>query len=348
MFRKLFVARLLVVAGVLAYFSTTAIAQIEEIVVTAQKRAESLQDVPISISAFSDDEMDRLGVNSAHDVLKLIPNAGSVPQGGAKQNFFIRGVGTADFHLNVVGAVGVFLDDVSLNSPFSVSFATFDMERVEVLRGPQNTLFGRNTTGGAVNYISHKPSVEEGTNGYLQAGFGSFGQFDIEGAVGFALGETAAVRLAAVSRTRDGVFDNLSLGQDVGDTDRQAFRAQLLWQPNDNWTFLLKGYAGQGGGNPTPFKNVGFQDPTDPTLPCSVPMDQLIPQNNPNCVDSTGFNHQYNSWEDVYGGLKHREDLDVSGFSLNAEWANDSFTITSVTAVDSLDIKTTRLHLGEV
>jgi len=329
----------LMTASILLGFFGTANAQIEEIVVTAQKRVESLQDVPISINAFSDDELDRLGVSSAQDVLRLIPNAGSVPQGGAKQNYFIRGVGTADFHLNVVGAVGVFLDDVSLNSPFSVSFATFDMERVEVLRGPQNTLFGRNTTGGAVNYISRKPNVEEGTNGYLQAGFGSFGQFDIEGAVGFALSDTAAVRFAAVSRTRDGVFDNLTLGQEVGDTDRQAFRGQFFWQPTDDWSFLLKGYAGQGGGNPTPFKNVGFLDPVDQSLPCSVPMDQLIPQNNPNCADSVGFNHQYNSWEDIYGGLKHREDLDVSGFSLNAEWSNDSVTITSVTAVDSLEIK---------
>ncbi|MGB1439731.1 MAG: TonB-dependent receptor plug domain-containing protein, partial [Luminiphilus sp.] len=145
------------VAAVALSLPMTALAQLEEVIVTAQKRSESLQDVPISIDAFSGDELQELGVQSAHEILRLIPNAGTVPQGGAKQNFFIRGVGTADFHLNVVGAVGVFLDDVSLNSPFAVSFAAYDMERAEVLRGPQNTLFGRNTTGGAVNFISTKP-----------------------------------------------------------------------------------------------------------------------------------------------------------------------------------------------
>ena len=204
---------------------------LEEVVVTAQKRSESLQDVPIAMSAFTDDQLDRLGVQSAEQVLALVPNAGTVPQGGAKQNLFIRGVGTADFHLNVVGAVGAFLDDVSLNSPFAISFATYDMERVEVLRGPQNTLFGRNTTGGAVNYISRKPSVDDGLNGYIQGGVGRYSQLDIEGAVGFPLSDTVAVRIAGVSNTRDGAFNNVTLGEDVGERDRQGLRAQLSWIP---------------------------------------------------------------------------------------------------------------------
>jgi len=312
---------------------------IEEVVVTAQKRAESLQDVPIAINAMTGDELDRLGVATAEEVLKLVPNAGTVPQGGAKQNFFIRGVGTADFHLNVVGAVGVFLDDVSLNSPFSVSFNSFDMERVEVLRGPQNTLFGRNTTGGAVNYISRKPSVEDGVNGYLRAGFGSYDQLDVEGAVGFPLGEKAALRFAAVSNTRDGPFKNVTRGEDVGERDRQAARAQLLMQPSDTVELLLNVKAGTGGGDPYPFKNVGFLDPNDLTMPCAVPVDDIIPQNNPNCADSSGFVHQYDDWEDVSGGTKHREELDVFGASFRAIWDAGPFTLTSITAFDSLEIE---------
>ncbi len=312
---------------------------IEEVVVTAQRRAESLQDVPIAVSALTGDDLDSLGVASAEEVLRLIPNAGTVPQGGAKQNFFIRGVGTADFHLNVVGAVGVFLDDSSLNSPFSVSFTTFDMERVEVLRGPQNTLFGRNTTGGAVNYISRKPSVEEGVNGYLQGGFGSYSQFDLEGAIGLPLGDDVAVRLAAVSNTRDGVFDNLTLGRDAGERDRQAGRAQLLWNAGPDWELLFNVRAARGRGDPVPFKNVGFLDPNDLTAPCAVPVDDIIPQNNPNCADSSGFVHQYGDWEDVFGNLQHREELDITGYGLTAVWEPGPVTFTSVTAVDSLDIE---------
>lgn len=327
------------VAAMALSLPMTAFAQLEEVIVTAQKRSESLQDVPISIDAFSGDELQELGVQSAHEILRLIPNAGTVPQGGAKQNFFIRGVGTADFHLNVVGAVGVFLDDVSLNSPFAVSFAAYDMERAEVLRGPQNTLFGRNTTGGAVNFISTKPRPEDGTNGYLRGGVGSYSQIDIEGAIGFALGENAALRISGVSNTRDGVFDSLSLGQEVGDQDRQAVRAQFAWQPNDTWDVLLRAYAGQSDAKPFPFRNVGFLNPNDIFSPCAVPVDNLIPRNNPNCADSTGFVHQYDDWENTYNGLVHTEDVDTNGFSLRVDWSGDFLTLTSITALDYLEVK---------
>ncbi len=329
------------IAGALSLlqFAGPVHAQLEEIVVTAQKRSESLQDVPIAISAFSGDELQQLGVQNAADVLKLIPNAGTAPPGGSKQNFFIRGVGTADFHLNVVGAVGSFLDDVALNSPFAISFSSFDMERAEVLRGPQNTLFGRNTTGGAVNFISNKPRPEDGTNGYLRGNVGRYGQFDVEGAIGFALGDSAAIRIAGVSNTRDGVFDSQTLGQEVGDTDRQAARVQLAWMPNDNLDVNLRAYYGQSDSNQIPFKNVGFLDPNNILAPCSVPVDDLIPQNNPNCADSSGFVHQYDEWEDTFNGLRHTEDIESNGFSMRLDWRADAFTVTSVTAFDFLEVQ---------
>ena len=314
-------------------------AQIEEIVVTAQKRAESLQDVPISVQAFTGDDLDGLGVQSAEEIMLHVPNAGILPQGGSKMNYYIRGVGTADFHLNVVGAVGVYLDDVALNSPFAVSFNTFDMERVEVLRGPQNTLFGRNTTGGAVNYISRKPNVDEGMNGYIEAGYGRFDQFDLEGGVGFAMGDKAAARIAVSSNIRDGSFDNLTLDKDTGGYQRQAIRGQLRIQPDASWDLLLNVHGGISRSNPEPFKNVGMHDPANRFAPCPVPYDDLIPQNNPNCVDSTGFNHQYRDWEDVYGNLEHTEDADSWGLFFKASWELEAFTVTSVTAFDTLEVE---------
>ena len=142
---------------------------------------------------------------------------------------------------------------------------------------------------------------------------GSYSQIDIEGAIGFALGENAALRISGVSNTRDGVFDSLSLGQEVGDQDRQAVRAQLAWQPNDSWDVLFRAYAGQSDAKPFPFKNVGFLNPNDILSPCAVPVDNLIPQNNPNCADSTGL-HRYEDWEDIYNGLVHSEDVDTNAF----------------------------------
>ncbi|NKB35725.1 MAG: TonB-dependent receptor [Gammaproteobacteria bacterium] len=326
--------------GVCGFFTTSLSvqAQIEEVVVTAQKRAESLQEVPIAISAFSGESLNKFGVNSAEEIMALIPNAGIIAQGGSKYNFFLRGVGTNDFHLNVVGAVGVYLDDVALNSPFQLAFSTFDTERVEVLKGPQNTLFGRNTTGGAVNYVSRKPVIDDGMNGYIKAGYGSFDQIDVEGAFGMALGDTAAMRVSLVSNKRDGVFDNLTTGEDVGETDKQAGRFQLLWEPNEDWSFLANVHGGVNRGDPYPFKMVGKQDPANPLVPCAVPLDQLQPQNNPNCVDSTGFNFQANDWEDVYGGTRHRENADMWGTGLKAVWNVGSLTVTSISAYDSVEV----------
>ncbi len=314
-------------------------AQIEEIVVTAQKRAESLQDVPIAVQAFTGDNLDELGVQSAEEIMQHVPNASVLPQGGSKMNYYIRGVGTADFHLNVVGAVGVYLDDVALNSPFAVTFNTFDMERVEVLRGPQNTLFGRNTTGGAVNYISRKPNVDEGTNGYIEAGYGRYDQFDVEAGGGIALGDNAAARIAFSSNIRDGAFNNHTLGKDTGNYQRQAIRGQFRFQPDASLDLLLNVHGGISRSNPEPYKNVGLQDPANRFAPCPVPYDDLIPQNNPNCIDSTGFNHQYEDWEDVYGNLEFKENVDLWGTSFRAEWDLDAFTVVSVTAYEEFEVE---------
>jgi iron complex outermembrane recepter protein len=325
----------------ISLFATTGLqaqSALEEVVVTAQKRAESLQEVPIAISAFTGEMLDKFGVNDAQDIMTLIPNAGVIAQGGSKYNYFLRGVGTNDFHLNVVGAVGVYLDDVALNSPFQLGFATFDTERVEILKGPQNTLFGRNTTGGAVNFVSRKPVIEDGMNGYVKAGYGRYDQIDVEGAFGMSLGDTAAMRVSLVSNKRDGVFNNLTTGEDVGETDKQAGRVQLLWEPSASWSFLANVHGGVNRGDPYPFKLTGKQDPANRFAPCPVPVDQLLPENNPNCVDATGFNFQTSDWEDVHGGQRHRENADAWGTGLKAVWEVGSLTVTSISAYDSFEV----------
>ena len=339
--RRNFPGYLFTFLGILVFsFPVTSPAQgIEEIVVTAQKREESLQDVPISVVAFTGDTLSELGVQNSEDVMKLVPNAGLQSQGGSKQNFFIRGVGTSDFHINVVSAVGIYLDDIALNAPNALTFNAFDLDRVEVMRGPQNTLFGRNTTGSAVNYISRKPNAEDGLNGHLRGGYGRHDQFDIEGAVGIPLGENAAARVAFVSNIRDGVYDNLTLGKKEGGYSRQAGRVQLLMQPSDSMELLFNFHGGMSRDNPLPFKSVGTQDPNNVTAPCAVPLNDLIPQNNPNCIDSSGFNHRTDDWDENYGNMEFKEDIDLWGTSLKASLDIGSMTLTSVTAFDSFEVE---------
>ena len=172
---------------------TEDVSVLEEVVVTAQKREQNVQDVPIAIDALSRDSILAQRVTGPDDLVKLLPNLSLQTASAVNSGFAIRGVGTNNFHLTAAQAVGLYFDEVSQVTPFTSQLGLFDMERIEVLRGPQNTLFGRNTTGGAVNFISRRPDPKEGTNGYAQVNVGNFEKLDGEGAIGFAFGEHFAI-----------------------------------------------------------------------------------------------------------------------------------------------------------
>lgn len=319
--------------------------ELEEVVVTAQKRSQSIQDVPISMIAFSRDDLESLGLKDAQDVFSSAPNLGSIMQQDVQHNFFIRGVGTMDFHLNTISAVGVYQDEVSVNSPFGSAFSLFDMERVEVLRGPQNTLFGRNTTGGAVNYITRRPDVREGLNGYLRATYGRFDQVDLEGAVGFPFGRDAAVRVSLLHNDRDGAFNNLTYNAKTFDRQRQAARVQLLWLPTENIDVLFKAHGGINRSSGVPVHSVGLLDPADLSRPCPVPLERLMFENNPNCATAAGTVPPRGGFNDVVSGTPGRDDVSVWGLSARFDWhVFDSMTLTSVTAFDSTEVE----HLDDV
>ena len=199
--------------------------QLEEIIVTAQKRAESVQEIPIAISAFTADTLAALRIVRADDLERFTPNLTWKPAGGVGGSIGIRGVVDTVFTTNQVGSVAIVVDDVGLNSPVVNTFSLFDMERVEVLRGPQVTLYGRSTTGGAINFITRHPRAGDGENGYLQTTYGRFDQIDIEAAGGMPLGQRLAVRGAALFQRRDGIIENQLTGND--DSDRSATRRAL-------------------------------------------------------------------------------------------------------------------------
>lgn len=315
-----------------------AYAQVDEIIVTSQRRAESTQDIPISVQAFDANALKEQGVSQSEDVLNLIPNATIEEAGGSKKNIFIRGVGTSDFHLNAVSSVGVYLDDVSLNSPFSQTFSLFDLERVEVLRGPQNTLYGRNTTGGAITFVSKKPELGGDVTGDINLEYGSLGRFNIEGGVGIPLGENAGLRIAAFNTSQNGFVDNLTRGTKEGSISRQGARAQLLWEPQDNLEILARVHGGVSNDNPASYRSVGLLDPNDLTMGCSVSAGSFIPQISPNCVDGTGFNHQTTDFDQAFSGLEHIEEVRFVGGAVNAKLDLGGITLTSVSAYDDFNV----------
>lgn len=214
-----------------------AIAQEDErtlgtVVVTTQKRAESIQDVPIAVSAFDEESLEKLQLAGGPDLVKTIPNVNFTKGNFDGFNFRIRGIGDDAVSTSSDAGVGVHMNDVPLtgNSFFEAEF--YDVERVETLRGPQGTLYGRNATGGVVNVITAKPVLEE-YQADAQLTLGNYNSMKAKGMLNVPLGERAALRFAGSYLSRDGYVDNLTTGNDVDSRDLYAVRASLAVEPTD-------------------------------------------------------------------------------------------------------------------
>ncbi|MFM7274286.1 MAG: TonB-dependent receptor, partial [Gammaproteobacteria bacterium] len=240
-----FTPRRIVTAIALALAPALAVGQVmEEIVVTAQKREQNLQDVGISISAFSGEQMEKLGYENAQEITAMTPGVSTVqPNGEANYGLAIRGVATSDFTTNVESPVALYLDEVYISQMSGSGFMLYDMERVEILRGPQGTLFGRNATGGLAHFVSRKPSQEFA--GYAKATIGDNEQYKLEGAVGGGITDTLSARLSGSWKQADGYIDNRVTGTDLKNQDDQSFRLHVAWDPSDTVSVLLTGRTGE-------------------------------------------------------------------------------------------------------
>ena len=165
---------------------------------------------------------------------------------------FIRGIGNNGFVATSISPVGFYSDGVYIGQNIAQGLQLFDVERIEVLRGPQWTLFVRNTTGGLINVITRKPRIGDGTNGELKVTAGQYGTLNVDAAIGGELGPNMAYRLALSRQSDDGVFRNVNPNftgdRDVGDTDANGVRAQLLWEPTDSLSALLNVHWGESDG----------------------------------------------------------------------------------------------------
>lgn len=221
-------------------------AALGEIVVTAQRREENLQDVPLSVTAVSGDQLGAITAGGV-DIRGI---SGRVPSllvessfGRTFPRFYIRGLGNTDFDFNASQPVSLIYDDVVLENPILKGFPIFDMERVEVLRGPQGTLFGRNTTAGIVKFDSVKPSDVAG--GYGKISYGRFNAVNVEGGFGGPLGEKVSVRVSGMYQRQDDYVDNVVPSKTTNDAfegyKEYAARVQFLVKPSDDFDILLTG-----------------------------------------------------------------------------------------------------------
>ncbi|SMC77846.1 TonB-dependent receptor [Novosphingobium sp. B1] len=221
-------------------------APVGEIVVTAQRRSESLMSVPLAVSALSGDALSSRGIAQPTALGSIVPNLQvNDSTGGAEPNFTLRGVGLGnDYSSNQASPVGVYADDTYMAFRATHGGQMFDLERVEVLRGPQGTLFGRNTTGGAINFITRKPSLSS-ANGYVELGYGNYNDFRAEGAVEGTLVEDKVGIRAAVSYDRhDGYVDNVFPGaKDLASADNLRSRLSIRLKPSENLDINLRLFA---------------------------------------------------------------------------------------------------------
>lgn len=230
---------------------------IGEILVTATKVSERLQDVPVTISAASGETLAKRGLVKVQDLGSLTSNLQiTSAYGDIAPNFNLRGIGVAnEFNSNVASPVGVYVDEDYLSFRASHGLQMYDIERVEVVKGPQGTLYGRNTTGGAINFITTKPNLD-GSRGYLTGRYGNFSRWEISGAFEETLvPDKLGFRLSAVRRYGDGWQKNRTpnarVKGDYSSVDFTAARLQVRLKPTENIDLLLKGYTGRSDPNGT-------------------------------------------------------------------------------------------------
>lgn len=310
-----------------AFAQTSDDALLEEIIVTAEHREVSLQDTQISMTAFSEESIQELGISNGLDLFGHAPNVNVQEYQGGRSgmSFSIRGIVNAETLITFDPGVSVYMDNVLLAKNVGSQLDIAELERIEILRGPQGTLYGRNTMGGAVNYVTKKPDDE--FEGRVQATLGKYGQADLRGMINVpllgadsSLGEVN-IRMSGASLSRDGVQKNLyrapGVPKELGTVDRSVGMVHLQWLPSDDVSVLYS----------YDFTNID----EIPMVPWSVAANSIVagPSVAPFVVASERDYPKTGSWD----ATVNTADTEVDGHALKVSWSlSDSMTLDSISA----------------
>ncbi len=296
--------------------------EIEEIVVTARRRTETLQSVPLSVSAFGEEDVDALQAQDLSGIQYAVPNLYLDDGDASNAVIFLRGIGQNDSLAFVDPGVSVYIDDVYISRTQAAMFDLFDVERIEVLRGPQGTLYGRNSPGGAVKVITRAPGEE--LEYHLEAGYGRFDSVTARARVSGPLARDLKGKLAISYRARDGFNRNRFTGRDDGDLNRLSWRAGLYYEPHSDLrlTLTIDGRIDRPDTSRSPVRRTGlvafpdpFADPANATF---------FPPATDNYLADTNANDF--------------SDITTVGVALKAEWQlADDWALESITAWRSFD-----------
>jgi iron complex outermembrane recepter protein len=293
--------------------------KLQEIIVTSQKREQNLQDVGTSVTAFDSASLERLGLKDVTEIAGQVPGLQYNQYGATVTIYNLRGVSQNDFSDHQEAPIAVYSDDAYIASTGALAGSLFDLQRVEVLRGPQGTLFGRNATGGLIQYISNQPT--QTLDGYLDVAAGNFGAFNSEGAISGPLGDTLAARAAFATSYHQGYITN-RIGYSIADEKQYAGRLQFTWRPTDTSEYRLKIHALTNDNETAGNYSWASSQPDSTGRGVFTPGQP----------DDFGYNNPstdpFNQAEDRRGIFNRT----VFGTTLHGIWkTNESFTVTSVT-----------------
>lgn len=326
---------------------------LEEVVVTAQKRAESLQEVSISVTAFNADDINTLGVNNLEGLAEFVNGAELYDDRGAGQpTWIIRGVGLADFNANNTPTAAIYYDDFYLTSNAQGGIGLFDMAQVEVLKGPQGGLYGRNASGGAVRLMTTRARMDDELNGYVKANYGKWGRYGVEAAVGSSLTETLSFRIAGMTDQDGGWQDTLATqgDDDFGDRDFNAAKLQIAYAPTDQLDFWLKLESGKDKSETTLSYSRALFDPATGDFCASA---QAGKNDEQNCVTWSNITNlfaltpgdpgilpggQNKDGTTIMGNPINKLDNKWTGVNFQANWDTEFALFTSITGYLDYDM----------
>ena len=334
---------------------------LEEVVVTAQKREQSAQDVSISITAFTGDQIRSLGVKTAKEIANFTAGVEINEEYGNATTFTIRGINTNDFYATSSPTAAVYIDGIYKASNINSGSQLFDIERIEILKGPQGTLYGRNVTGGAVSIISKAPTDE--WDGYVEASYGRFDRTVLEGAIGGPLSDNLKFRVSGQWERDDGQFDNVTFpGQpdpsnrggavpgpgvpagtvsdfedEIGGLDYASVRAQLLFEPNDDLSFHVRGHFTKDKSVNAGTTSLGTQGPNCGVILGGGSIAGGTSWSPSDCVSGSGFFDPDPFDDKISNDYTPTKNTEVYGVSLTAEWQTALGKIVSITGYEGFD-----------
>jgi iron complex outermembrane recepter protein len=302
-------------------------AKLRDVVVTAERSEQSAQDVGASISVLGGDSLKELDINNVNDIQHATPSVEVEPAfGGGQPQFRIRGVGFIDYTSNNASTVGINIDDVAYALPIQTQGQIFDIDRVEVLRGPQGTLYGRNTTGGTINFITNQPTRDFEAG--ISAEYGSHNLFNTDGYISGPISDTVRGRFAFTTSDFGAWQTNRDTGQSLGNNDKAALRGQLDWDLTPDFKLHLSAH---GGYDKSDDEGLYLFQPYT-----SAKTGQVIPADTNHSLTAWNLNPAFARVTGLSADAKPGRDNDNAGVDITATWNLGLVQLTSITAYNYL------------